>query len=262
MGPRGYRAVTCLHDDSVDQKDARAETISATPKRGARVGDDATSTRHVYALRMEPSIATQWLAWLDAPVFSLAGAPCSWAELLGALTGVACVWLVARQNVWTWPMGLANNVFWALLFFRAKLYADSALQGVFFVLGCYGWWRWLRPRRDGSRVAVRRVLPREAWSVLAGVAVSTVLVSVWLARGTDSPAPLADAGVLTLSLAATWGQTQKLLESWWIWILVDVVSVPLYMSRGLYPTALVYAGFGVLCVIGLRSWSRELRTSS
>jgi len=60
------------------------------------MGGDATNTRHVYALRMEPSIATQWLAWLDAPVFSLAGAPCSWAELLGALTGVACVWLVAH----------------------------------------------------------------------------------------------------------------------------------------------------------------------
>lgn len=65
------------------------------------------------------TLFAQVLAWLDAPAFVLGGAACSWAEVLGALTGVACVWLVARQNVWTWPAGLANNVFWALLFFRA-----------------------------------------------------------------------------------------------------------------------------------------------
>ncbi len=198
------------------------------------------------------------LAWLHAPAFTLAGAPCSWAELLGDLTGVACVWLVARQNLWTWPLGLANNLFWALLFFRARLYADSTLQGLFFALGIYGWWRWLRPRADGSGAAVRRTRAGEWWGQLAAVAGATLLIAAWLDRATDSPAPLADAAVLTLSLAATWGQAHKLLESWWIWIAVDVVSVPLYVSRGLYPTALVYGLFGGLCVVGLRAWTREL----
>lgn len=200
----------------------------------------------------------QLLLWLDAPAFALGGAPCSWAEVLGDLAGIACVWLIARQNVWTWPLGLLNNVFWALLFLRAKLYADSTLQVVFFALAVYGWWRWVVPRRDGHAVVVRRTRPREWWAQGAVVVVSTGLVAAFLARATDSPVPLADASVFTLSLAATWGQTQKLLESWWIWIAVDVLSVPLYVSRGLYPTAIVYAGFGVLCVIGLREWQREL----
>jgi nicotinamide mononucleotide transporter len=198
------------------------------------------------------------LAWLDSPAFVIAGAPASWAEVLGAITGVACVWLLARQRVLGWPLGLANNVFWALLFFRAKLYADSALQGLFFVLGVYGWWRWLRPRTDGTPVVVRRTRRGEWWAGLAAVGAGTAAVALFLDRATDSPAPLADAAVLTLSLAATWGQAQKLLESWWVWIVVDVISVPLYLSRGLYPTALVYVGFGVLCVVGLRHWQREL----
>jgi nicotinamide mononucleotide transporter len=81
----------------------------------------------------------------------------------------------------------------------------------------------------------------------------------WLARQTDSPVPLWDGSVLTLSLAATYGQARKLLESWWIWILVDVLSIPLYVVRGLYPTAVLYALFLALCIVGLRAWRRELQ---
>ena len=77
---------------------------------------------------------------------------------------------------------------------------------------------------------------------------------------TDSPAPFTDAAVTSLSLAATWGQAKKVLESWWIWILVDLISVPLFVYRGLYPTAALYAVFLVLCVFGLRAWSREVVT--
>jgi nicotinamide mononucleotide transporter len=73
--------------------------------------------------------------------------------------------------------------------------------------------------------------------------------------------PAWDASVLTLSLAATYGQARKLLESWWIWIAVDVLSIPLYLVRGLYPTAALYAVFLALCVVGLRSWMRELTPS-
>lgn len=198
------------------------------------------------------------LAFLDAAPFSMAGAPVAWSEILGAITGIACVWLLTRQNVWTWPLGLANNVFWALLFFRAKLYADSLLQLVFFALGCYGWWRWLHPLASGEAVRVRRTSRRE-WLVFgAALSASTTLVAWLLASRTDSPAPIADASVLTLSLVATWGQAQKLYESWWVWILVDVISVPLYLSRALYPTALIYLVFGLLCVRGLWAWRRHL----
>lgn len=204
---------------------------------------------------------TAILSWLDSAAFVIAGVPVSWSEVLGDVTGAACVVLVARQNVWNWPLGLLNNVFWALLFWRAKLYSDSSLQGIFFLLGCYGWWRWQRKTTSAPPI-VRRTRAIE-WKVLAGlVVVATAALAAWLAHATDSPAPLADATVLSLSLAATWGQAEKLVESWWIWIAVDVISVPLYASRSLYPTAGLYVIFGVLCVFGLRGWSRALHAGA
>jgi nicotinamide mononucleotide transporter len=195
------------------------------------------------------------LSWLDASAFRLFGAPISWAEILGDITGALCVYLLARQNMWTWPVGLLNNLFWGWLFFRAKLYADSVLQGVFFALGVYGWWQWKRPAVDHR---VRRTSRREWIFLTISVAAATIVCASALSHLTDSPAPVADASVFTLSLAATYGQAHRWLESWWIWILVDVISVPLYVSRALYPTALVYFGFGILCIIGLRAWTRDL----
>ena len=198
------------------------------------------------------------VGWLDATALTVAGARVTWAEAVGAVSGVVCVALVARQHVWNWPIGLVNNVMWAWLFFRARLYGDSALQGFFFALGCYGWWRWVTTDVRGERLHVRRTRARE-WAALAGlVPATTVAMALFLDHATDSPVPLADATVVTLSLAATWAQAEKLLESWWLWIAVDVISVPLYVSRGLYPTAIVYTLFGGLCVVGLRGWTRAL----
>jgi nicotinamide mononucleotide transporter len=129
---------------------------------------------------------------------------------------------------------------------------------VFFVLGVYGWVRWARGGSGEAPMPVRLMTRRERVVVALATLLATLLVTALLARLTDSPVPLPDATVLTLSLAATWGQAEKALESWWLWIAVDVVSVPLYWSRALYPTSLLYVVFGLLCVVGLRRWSREL----
>lgn len=199
---------------------------------------------------MEPLLSA-----LKAPVLG----PVSWAELVGDATGLACVWLVTRQNVWSWSVGLANNAFFFLIFWWSRLYADAVLQVVFAVIALYGWWNWLRGAGPGSgALRVRRTRPAE-WAWLGGtIALATTAITAWLAHRTDSPAPLADASILTLSLAATYGQARKLLESWWLWIAVDVISVPLYVERGLHPTAAVYVVFLLLCVAGLRAWTRDL----
>jgi nicotinamide mononucleotide transporter len=205
------------------------------------------------------SLPTPSIELLKSPALTVAGAAISWSEVLGDVAGVACVWLLARQNIWNWPLGLVNNVLWAILFVDAKLYGDAVLQGVFFALSVYGWWNWLHGRgAAGEQLPVRRTL-RNEWIVLGAATVVATCAATWvLATRTDSPVPLWDASVLTLSLWATYGQTQKLVESWWLWIAVDVISVPLYLSRGLYPTAAVYVLFGILCVKGLRQWKRSL----
>lgn len=182
----------------------------------------------------------------------------SWTEGLGFATGAVCVWLVARQHVANWPVGIANNVFFIVLFAQAGLYADAGLQIVFIALAAYGWWSWTHgggPGTAGS-LPVRRTT-RTEWALLAAAgAVGTALLTLLLDGATDSTVPFWDAATTALSLAATYGQCRKLLESWWLWIAADLVYVPLYAYKGLYLTSVLYVGFLALCVAGLLGWRR------
>ncbi|MFB6842411.1 nicotinamide riboside transporter PnuC [Streptomyces sp. NPDC056361] len=196
---------------------------------------------------------------LQQPLLTVLDTPVSWTEVLGFGSGALCVWLVARQHVANWPIGIANNLFFVLLFAQAGLYADAGLQIVFITLAVYGWWTWTHGGGPGSdALPVRRTTRTEwTWLLAAGV-VGTLALTLLLDRVTDSTVPFWDALTTVLSLAATYGQCRKLVESWWLWIAADVVYVPLYAYKELYLTSLLYVGFMTLCVIGLRGWTRDL----
>ena len=199
------------------------------------------------------------MEWLRSAAITIAGSPVTWLELLGAVTGLASVWWAARERVWTWPVGILNSALFLLLFLDAGLYATAALQVAFIVLGFYGWREWLGGGGAGDDLPVRRTR-RAEWIGVAIVAVigQTAWTS-WLVVSTDSSVAFWDSAVLVLSLVATFGQARKLIESWWVWILVDTISIPLFLGQGLYLTAALYAVFEVLCIVGLRDWRRSMR---
>jgi nicotinamide mononucleotide transporter len=176
-------------------------------------------------------------------------------EWIGAAAGLACVWLVARANIWNWPVSILNTTLYFVVFLRARLYADALLQVVFSALGVYGWWSWRFGGAQGAELPIRRATRGETYVLLGASLAGTALSALVLVRATDSPAPIWDSSVLVLSLAATWAQARKVLESWWLWIGVDLISVPLYVVRELYPTALLYTLFLAICVVGLRRWT-------
>jgi nicotinamide mononucleotide transporter len=180
-------------------------------------------------------------------------------EWIGAFAGLLCVWLVARASIWNWPISIVNTVLYFVVFYRARLYAEALLQIVFTVLGVYGWWSWRYGGAQHAELPVGRATRAQIALASLAALTATALCALLLARNTDSPVPIWDSSVLALSLVATWGQARKLVESWWVWIGVDLISVPLYVARELYPTAVLYTLFLLLCVIGLRHWTALLR---
>ncbi|MDG4820920.1 nicotinamide riboside transporter PnuC [Asanoa sp. WMMD1127] len=196
---------------------------------------------------------------LTDTAFTLGGTPTSWAELLGFVTGALNVWLVARQRISNWPVGILNVALLMLVFWTSGLYADAGLQVLYVILGFYGWWAWLYGGQHRTRLQVTDT-SRAEWVALAAAGVAlTAALWLFLDRATDSTVPLPDALTTALSLLATYGQTRKRWESWWLWITADLIYIPLYAYKGLYLTAALYLIFLTLCVFGLRQW-RAART--
>lgn len=197
--------------------------------------------------------------FLNSTAFTAFGAPTSWAEVLGFVTGAWCVWLVGRQSVWNWPIGIANNLVWILLFATAGLFADSALQIVYIALAVWGWRNWVQGRA-GDTLPVTGTTGTE-WIWLAGAGIAgTGALMLFLDTATSSTVPFWDAVTTVLSLLATWGQATKRWESWLLWIAADLIYIPLYLHKGLTLTALLYAGFLLLCIRGLLAWRRSRAT--
>ena len=179
-------------------------------------------------------------------------------EIVAVTVTLVAVFLTARQIIWCWPLGMVSVALYAVVFFEAKLYADMGLQALYFGLAIYGWWAWLHGGKDHGelRVSLTSKQMRVGLLILGGV--SGLLLGQTLRSLTDASLPFMDSTLTTFSIAAQWMQTRKLLEAWLVWLAVDVFYVGMFLYKGLYPTAGLYAVFLFLAVLGFVEWRKSL----
>ena len=180
----------------------------------------------------------------------------STTEILGFLTGAVCVWLLVKENIWSWPIGIANNIFYIVVFWWAKLYADMGLQFFYIVISIYGWWNWLHGGRNRSELSVTQASARAMIGYSALVAASTGVLYWVLHRYTPSTVPLGDGLSAALFLTAQYMMSRKVVENWWLWIVGNFLAIGLFYYKGLFLTAMLYTIFLLMCVLGLREWRR------
>ena len=182
-------------------------------------------------------------------------------EIFANTFNAASILLAGRNRVHTWWTGIVGGVLFAWVFWQAKLYADVTLQGFFIVTSVVGWvnWRTGRGADACEELPVRHTAP--AWVVALGLAGAVVAGGYgWLLhRFTDAYAPFVDSVVLAFSVLGQFLLMGRRLENWWCWLLVNTLSIPLYVSRDLHLTAVLYAGFWVNAIVSLRHWRRLAR---
>lgn len=186
----------------------------------------------------------------------------SWFELVAAVITVVSIWLATKENIWYYPTGLVALVMYTWVYFNAKLYAESVLQVVCFALMVYGWYEWLHGGAQKTQLPVTRT-PRWAWlaGIIIGVIGSGAVIAFQLYL-TDNPNPYVDSSLFVWSLIAQWWTARKWIENWILWIVINTVSVPLYVYRELWPTAVLYVGLWILAIVGYVQWRRSLVASA
>ncbi len=176
-----------------------------------------------------------------------------WLEIAGTVTTVLGIWLTTRRILVCWPVVLAADVIYLIVFYRARLFSDALLQVIFVVFTLYGWWHWWRGVRQEGEV---RVVPLNVRGWLAGLAAGAAgaVLLGWLMARIGAALPHLDAALTSYSLVASWWQARKHTANWWLWIAVDVVYIGEYLYKDLRLTAALYAGLVALAMLGLRDW--------
>ena len=202
------------------------------------------------------------------------GAPILWREIIGNGFGLASALLGATRKVWAWPIGIAGNIILFTVFLggvfntpqNLDLWGQAGRQVFFLITSIYGWVLWARYRnshKDQGGVAVQPTWagPRGRAQLLV-MAVIGFVVFYFVLKALGSWGPAADAWILTGSILATYGMARGWTEFWLIWVGVDIVGVPLLLMAGYYPSAIMYAIYGVFVIWGFTQWVKIQRNAS
>ncbi|NOY37772.1 MAG: nicotinamide mononucleotide transporter [Chlorobi bacterium] len=190
-------------------------------------------------------------------------------EYLGVIFALIYLYFSIRQKIWLWPFGILTSAFYIIVFFRSRLYADMGLQVYYLIISIYGWYYWFNGGQPGKKdsLPVSKVTLRQGvW--LAVVAFGIYWVLVWTLKTIpawlDIPASQLiywDAFTTSASIVATWMLARKMIEQWWIWVVVDATSMILYIYKGLLPTAGLFLVYSGLAVAGYYAWKKNISST-
>jgi nicotinamide mononucleotide transporter len=197
---------------------------------------------------------------LLASAFELWGSPVTFLEIAAVLMSVAMVIGNLRVKVWAWPLAIAASASYGLLFWGSRLYGEAMLQLFFIAVSAWGWSQWRRAEsQTEADLGVGRMTAPARLYTLLGTLAAWPLLGLLLASATDSDVPFADALPTVASVTGQVLLALKRVETWWVWLGVNLFSVALFAYKELWLTALLYALFAALSWFGLRAWQQRLK---
>ncbi|MFD1257167.1 nicotinamide riboside transporter PnuC [Mucilaginibacter terrae] len=186
-------------------------------------------------------------------------------ELTGVITGLLCVYLAAKNNIWNWPFAIISTAIYIWVFAKAALYADMGQNAYMLLINIYGWYYWSRQPVNTPKVPVVRITKQQLATLLSIAAFAAPSLGFLLVKLAPllhyQPAalPYLDSFCTVISITAQVFMARKVLENWLIWIFVDIIYVGIYLSKGLQPTALMFGIYAILALVGYIDWRKEYR---
>ena len=184
-------------------------------------------------------------------------------QIVGTLLGLLYLWLEYKANIWVWIIGAIMPIVHGMLYLSSGIYADAAMQLYYVVAGIYGLFVWLRgEKRSEKRVDIQHTPKQWILPLVLVYALLHVALYFLLTEFTDSRVPFFDSMSTALSVVAMWMLSRKLVEQWLVWLVVDMISVGLYLYKGIPITALLYTLYCALAVAGYMRWRKQVLIKS
>ncbi|MBE9466737.1 MAG: nicotinamide mononucleotide transporter [Bacteroidetes bacterium] len=182
-------------------------------------------------------------------------------EFLGTIFGLIYIVFSIKQNILLWPVGIITSALYIYVFFYSKFYADMSLQVYYLFISIYGWHNWLHGKNkntETNQIQITRATKKLSFILILTTFILFVFMAFILKNYTDSPLPYWDSFTTSASIVATWMLTKKYIEQWIIWVIVDAVSLGLYIYKGLYSTSFLFIFYTIMAIIGYFEWKKEM----
>ena len=182
-------------------------------------------------------------------------------QTLALIFGIIYIILSVKENIWCWITGLISSALLVYVFFISKVYADMGLQVYYVFVSIYGWLNWLYGGKSKKHndLKISRTNVKQGIILFITTVLLFVIIAYILVNYTDSDIPYWDAFTTAASFVATWMLARKLIEHWLIWIIVDAISVGLYIYKEIYGPLILMAVYTILAVIGYIQWKKSLQ---
>ena len=183
-------------------------------------------------------------------------------ELIAVLLAILYLLLAVRQNILCWPAGIISSVLYFFIMNSAGLYMEAYLQIFYVFMGLYGWLQWRKGNKIDNNFIVNTWSMLEHFYAISLILALSVLSGLLLKSYTDAALPFFDAFVTWGAVVATYMVAKKLLENWIYWLVIDSISILLFISRDLFPTAFLFGLYIVIIFFGYKSWKKVLEKNN
>ncbi|GAA4803880.1 nicotinamide riboside transporter PnuC [Olivibacter ginsenosidimutans] len=181
-------------------------------------------------------------------------------EWFAVVTAFACIYLATKQHILNWPISIFSVLAYAVLFYEGKLYGEMSLQGYYLFTAIYGWYYWLK-RKQTHQKPVVRFRAREMGLAIGLVIVFSILLGLFLHHFTDTDVAYIDGTLASISFVAQFLMTRKVLQNWLMWVVVDLLYIPLFVYKGFMLTAVLYVFLAFIAWRGYLDWKKSWITN-
>ncbi len=185
-------------------------------------------------------------------------------EITAVLFGFASVWYSKQNNILVFPTGLISTSIFVYLLFKGQLLGDMMINGYYFIMSLYGWYIWTRKVDSKNVTPISRITKKE--QIIGGIIFVSTLVLVYevyqFFKMWTNWVAYVDTLTTALFFVGMWLMAKRKIENWYFWIIADIISVPLYLHKGLVFTSIQYFGFTILAIFGFLAWKKNLSNST